>query len=160
MMLRIRSIADLVASYLGLRVDEAQPILEMADPQDRLKAVLTYLHKELDILSVQNKIQNQAKGEMSRIQREYYLREQLRAIKTELGDVDQKGEEIADLQDRIRSSKMPVEVEEESLKQLRRLENMNQDAAEASIVRTYLDWLVELSWSKASKDNIDLKKPN
>ncbi len=151
-------LADLVASYLGLRVDEAQPILEMADPQDRLKAVLSYLHKELDILSVQNKIQNQAKGEMSRIQREYYLREQLRAIKTELGDVDTKGEEIANFQDKIRDSKMPEDVEEEALKQLRRLEGMNQDAAEASIVRTYLDWLVELPWSKASKDNIDLKK--
>ena len=151
-------LADLVASYLGLRVDEAQPILEMANPADRLKAVLDHLNKELDILSVQEKIQTEARGEMTKIQREYYLREQLRAIKNELGDGDPKGEEVREMREKIDEAKMPKEVEEEANKQLKRLEGMHPDAAEASIVRTYLDWLIELPWSKASKDNIDLKK--
>lgn len=151
-------LADLVASYLGLKVEEAQPILEMVDPSDRLKAVLGLLHKELDILSVQEKIQTQARGEMSKIQREYYLREQLRAIKSELGDNDSKGEEVTELRKKIEAAKMLKEAEEESMKQLRRLESMHPDAAEASIVRTYLDWMVELPWSRSSKDNIDIAK--
>lgn len=151
-------LADLVASYLGLRVEEAQPLLEMVDPADRLKAVLNHLHKELDILSVQEKIQTQARGEMSKIQREYYLREQLRAIKNELGDVDSKAEEIREVREKIEAAKMPREAKEESLKQLKRLENMHPDAAEASIVRTYLEWLTDLPWSRMSKDNIDLAK--
>ncbi|HLG20625.1 MAG TPA: endopeptidase La [Bdellovibrionota bacterium] len=151
-------LADLVASYLGLKVEEAQPILEMTEPEDRLKAVLTHLQKELDILSVQQKIQTQAKGEMTRMQREYYLREQLRAIKSELGEGDSKGEELRELREKIDKVKMPPEAEEEAYKQLKRLENMHPDAAEASIVRTYLDWLVDLPWSVMSKDNIDLSK--
>jgi ATP-dependent Lon protease len=151
-------LADLVASYLGLKVDEAQPILEMSNPRERLKAVLAHLHKELDILSVQQKIQSAAKGEMTRMQREYYLREQLRAIKNELGDTDSKGEEMGELREKIQKSKMSPEVEEEALKQLKRLEGMHQDAAEASIVRTYLDWLIDLPWARSSKDNIDIEK--
>ncbi|MFH1017844.1 MAG: endopeptidase La [Pseudomonadota bacterium] len=151
-------LADLVASYLGLKVDEAQPILEMANPRERLKAVLSHLHKELDILSVQQKIQSAAKGEMTRMQREYYLREQLRAIKNELGDTDSKNDEVNELRDKIQKAKMPPEVEEEAIKQLKRLEGMHQDAAEASIVRTYLDWLIDLPWVKASKDNIEIEK--
>ncbi|MCB0271823.1 MAG: endopeptidase La [Bdellovibrionales bacterium] len=151
-------LADLVASYLVLKIDEAQPILEMNHPKARLKAVLDLLHKELDILSVQEKIQTQARGEMSRIQREYYLREQLRAIKSELGDGDPKAEEILDLRNKIEGANMPDEVEEEAYKQLKRLEAMHPDAAEASIVRTYLEWLIELPWSLSSNDNIDISK--
>lgn len=151
-------LADLVASYLVLKIEEAQPILEMVQPKDRLQAVLDLLQKELDILSVQERIQTQARGEMTRIQREYYLREQLRAIKSELGDGDPKSEEIRELREKIDLARMPAEVEEESYKQLKRLENMHPDAAEASIVRTYLEWLIELPWSKTSKDNIDIAK--
>jgi ATP-dependent Lon protease len=151
-------LADLVASYLVLKIDEAQPILEMTHPKDRLKAVLDLLHKELDILSVQEKIQTQARGEMSRIQREYYLREQLRAIKSELGDGDPKGEEIRDFREKIEAAEMSDEAEDEAFKQLKRLENMHPDAAEASIVRTYLEWLIELPWNKMSDDNIDIKE--
>lgn len=151
-------LADLVASYLVLKVEEAQPILEMTEPKDRLKSVLDLLHKELDILSVQEKIQTQARGEMSRIQREYYLREQLRAIKSELGDGDSKSEEIREMREKIEMADMPLEVEEESFKQLKRLENMHPDAAEASIVRTYLEWLIDLPWNRVSRDNINLAK--
>jgi ATP-dependent Lon protease len=151
-------LADLVASYLVLKIEEAQPILEMVNPKDRLQAVLALLHKELDILSVQEKIQSQARGEMTKIQREYYLREQLRAIKSELGDGDNKSEEMRDMKDKIELAKMPGEVEEEAIKQLKRLENMHPDAAEASIVRTYLEWLIDLPWNKMSKDNINIQK--
>ncbi len=151
-------LADLVASYLGLKVDEAQEILEMLDPKERLQAVMKFLQKELEILSVQQKIQTQAKGELSKLQREYYLREQMRAIKAELGDNDSKGEEVRELRDKIEKAKMLPEAEEEAIKQLNRLEGMHPDAAEATIVRTYLDWMIELPWSKASKDNIDLSK--
>jgi ATP-dependent Lon protease len=151
-------LADLVASYLVLKIEEAQPILEMVNPKDRLQAVLNLLHKELDILSVQEKIQSQARGEMTKIQREYYLREQLRAIKTELGDGDNKSEEMRDMREKIELAKMPGEVEEEAVKQLKRLENMHPDAAEASIVRTYLEWLIDLPWNKMSKDNINISK--
>ena len=151
-------LADLVASYLVLKIEEAQPILEMVNPKDRLKAVMDLLHKELDILSVQEKIQSQARGEMTKIQREYYLREQLRAIKSELGDGDNKSEEMRDMRDKIEAAKMPGEVEEEAIKQLKRLENMHPDAAEASIVRTYLEWLIDLPWNKMSKDNINIQK--
>ncbi len=151
-------LADLVASYLVLKIEEAQPILEMINPKDRLQAVLSLLNKELDILSVQEKIQSQARGEMTKIQREYYLREQLRAIKSELGDGDSKSEEIRDLKDKIDLAKMPPEVDEEAHKQLKRLENMHPDAAEASIVRTYLEWLIDLPWAKMSKDNINISK--
>lgn len=151
-------LADLVASYLVLKIDEAQPILEMVHPRERLQAVLDLLHKELDILSVQEKIQTQARGEMSRIQREYYLREQLRAIKSELGDGDPKAEEILNFRNKIEASNMPEEVEEEAYKQLKRLESMHPDAAEASIVRTYLEWMIELPWNKSSHDNINIAK--
>ncbi len=151
-------LADLVASYLVLKVEEAQPILEMTDPGERLKAVLDLLQKELDILSVQERIQTQARGEMSKIQREYYLREQLRAIKNELGEIDSKAEEIGDLKARIDAARLPKEAEEEAIKQLRRLDSMHPDAAEASIVRTYLEWIGDLPWSKMSKDNIDITK--
>ncbi|MCB0308738.1 MAG: endopeptidase La [Bdellovibrionales bacterium] len=151
-------LADVVASYLGLRVDEAQPVLAMLDPGDRLREVLNFLNKELDILNVQEKIQTEARGEMTKIQREYYLREQLRAIKNELGDGDPKQEELREIREKVELTRMPREVEEEAFKQLKRLEGMHPDAAEASIVRTYLDWLIDLPWSKVSKDNIDLKK--
>jgi ATP-dependent Lon protease len=119
---------------------------------------LNLLHKELDILSVQEKIQSQARGEMTKIQREYYLREQLRAIKSELGDGDNKSEEMREMREKIEMAKMPEEVEEEAIKQMKRLENMHPDAAEASIVRTYLEWLIDLPWNKMSKDNINIQK--
>jgi len=151
-------LADLVASYLVLKIGDAQPILEMVHPKQRLQAVLDHLHKELDILSVQEKIQTQARGEMTRIQREYYLREQLRAIKSELGDGDPKAEEIHNFRKKLDGADMPSEVEEEAHKQLKRLESMHPDAAEASIVRTYLEWLIELPWSTTSSDNINITK--
>ncbi len=151
-------LADLVASNLGLKVEESQAILETIDPIARLKKIGESLLKEHELLTMQQRIQSQAKEEMNRLQKEYFLREQLRAIKNELGDVDGKSQEIDDLKEKIESAKMPEEVSREALKQLQRLETMHPDAAEASMVRTYLDWLIDVPWSKSTVDQIDLKK--
>jgi ATP-dependent Lon protease len=151
-------LADLVASNLRLKIEEAQGVLEEADPVARLTLVNNLLSRELQLADMQAKIQNQAKEEMSKSQREYFLREQLKAIKSELGDIDGKVEEIDELREKIKAAGMPEEVAKEAEKQLRRLEGMHPDSAESSVVRTYLDWLVELPWKKETKDNILIAK--
>lgn len=151
-------LADLVASNLGLKVSDAQGILETHDSIERLKKIHEILSKEIEVLSIQAKIRSQAKDEMTKSQKEYFLREQIRAIKNELGDTDLKGEEIMELRDKIMSAKMPHEVEVEALKQLGRLERMHPDASEASMLRTYIDWLVETPWNKQTVDNLDLAR--
>lgn len=149
-------LADLVASNLGLKVSEAQELLEIFDPVDRLRKVNEILIKELEILAMQARIRSQARDEMTKSQREYFLREQIRAIKTELGDNESKSEDIAELRAKIEAARMPEEVYQEAIKQAGRLERMHQDASEATIVRTYLDWLVDIPWSKTTQDNLDL----
>ena len=151
-------LADLVASNLRLRIEEAQEILELTDPMQRLLKVNECLAKELELSTVQARIQSEAKEEMNRTQREYYLREQLRAIKRELGDLDERDEEIEDLRKKITKARLSKVAREEALKQLNRLDQMHPDAAEASMVRTYLDWLVELPWNRGTRDHLDLKK--
>jgi len=149
---------DLVSANIGLNVEDAQKLLEILDPTERLKKLNELVAKELELLEIQVRIQNQAKEEMSKTQREYFLREQLRAIQKELGEVDEKAAEIAEFREKIEKAKMPEEVEEEALKQLRKLEMMHPDAMEASWVRNYLEWLVELPWNKSTKDNLDIKR--
>jgi ATP-dependent Lon protease len=151
-------LADLVASNLDLTVEKAQEILEVLDPIERLKALGEVLGKEVQVLTMQAKIQSQARDEMSRTQREYFLREQMRAIRSELGEEDERAKEFRDLRRKIKKAKMPPEVEKEVLRELDRLEQMHPDAAEASMVRTYIDWLIDMPWSKSTKDNLDLKK--
>ncbi|MBI5892494.1 MAG: endopeptidase La [Deltaproteobacteria bacterium] len=151
-------LADLVASNLGLKVDDAQKLLEIIDPVKRLEKVNEYLVRELQVSTMQAKIQSQAKDEMDKSQREYFLREQMRAIKTELGEIEEISEEIDEIKKKIKKAKMPKDVEKEALKQADRLEMMHPDAAEATLIRTYLDWLVEIPWSKSTKDVLDIKK--
>ncbi|MBI2604797.1 MAG: endopeptidase La [Deltaproteobacteria bacterium] len=151
-------LADLVASNLGLKVAEAQGILETTNAGERLKKINEILQKELEILALQAKIRSQAKDEMTKSQKEYFLREQIRAIKSELGDADSKGEEMQELRDKVASAKMPPEAEQEALKQLARLERMHPDASEASMLRTYIDWLIDMPWSKSTKDTLDIVK--
>lgn len=151
-------LADLVASNMKLRIEEAQMVLELFDPVERLRRVSELLHRELEVSTMQAKIQSQAKEEMSKTQRDYFLREQLRAIKHELGETDERTEEINELREKIAKAKMPPEVEKEALKQLSRLEMMHPDAAEASILRTYLDWMVELPWSCSTRDRLNIGK--
>ncbi|MDH4236303.1 MAG: endopeptidase La [Nitrospira sp.] len=150
-------LADMVASNLGLKVDVTQAVLESHDPIQRLRRVSDILGKEIEVLSMQQKIQAQAKGEMDKTQREYFLREQLKAIQKELGELDERAEEVTEFRKRIKDVKMPDKVLKEAEKQLKRLEKMHPDTAESSTVRTYLEWMVELPWSKRSKDNLDLK---
>jgi len=151
-------LADLVASNLKLKIEEAQKILETFHPLQRLKKVNEFLSKEVQVSTMQAKIQSQAREEMSKTQREYFLREQLKAIKNELGEIDEKAQEVNELREKIKKAKMPPEVEKEASKQLNRLDQMHPESAEATIVRTYLDWLVELPWSVSTQDNLDIKK--
>lgn len=151
-------LADLIVSNLGIKVSDAQKVLETIDPKERLKLVNEILANELEVLQMQQKIRSQAKDEMSKSQREYFLREQMRAIKNELGEADSKSEEMEELRDKIINAGMPAAVETEALKQLARLERMHPDASEASMVRTYLDWMVDLPWSKKTEDRIDLSR--
>ena len=151
-------LADLVASNLGLKVSDAQGILETNHPMERLQKVHELLTREIEVLAIQAKIRSQAKDEMTKSQKEYFLREQIRAIKSELGDNDTKGEEMGELKEKVAACKMPPEVEQECLKQLGRLERMHPDASEASMLRTYIDWLIETPWSKSTVDNLDLMR--
>ncbi|HKJ87091.1 MAG TPA: endopeptidase La, partial [Gammaproteobacteria bacterium] len=152
------SLADLVASNIGLKVAETQALLEVFDPFERLRRVKDLLAKELELMTVQNRIQSQAKEEMGKSQREYFLREQLRAIQSELGEADPRAEDVAELRLKLEEAALPGEARAEAEKQLRRLEAMHPESAEYSLIRTYLDWLVELPWSRSTKDNLDLKK--
>lgn len=151
-------LADLIASNLGIKVPDAQKVLETVDQKDRLRLVNEILASELEVLQMQQKIRSQAKDEMSKSQREYFLREQMRAIKGELGEADSKSEEMEELREKVHNSGMPAQVETEALKQLARLEKMHPDASEASMVRTYLDCLTDLPWNKKTEDAIDLTK--
>lgn len=151
-------LADLIASNLGLKVADAQKVLETSNPKERLALVNEILANELEVLQMQAKIRSQAKDEMSKSQREYFLREQMRAIKNELGENDSKSEEMEELRERILKAGMPETVQIEALKQLGRLERMHPDASEASMVRTYLDWMVDLPWGKSTTDNLDLER--
>jgi ATP-dependent Lon protease len=151
-------LADLVASNLRLKIEESQTILEIFDPIERLKKVNELLTRELELSTMQARIQNQAKEEMSKTQRDYFLREQLKQIQQELGEGDERAEELSELKKQIERAKMPSEVKREADKQLRRLEQMHPESSEASLVRTYLDWLVDLPWSKKTKDNLNIKK--
>ena len=151
-------LADLIASNLNLHVAEAQAILELLNPIERLHKIDDILTRELEILSIQAKIRNVAKDEISKSQKEYFLREQIKAIKTELGEEDGSGplDEFGEFREKIKKAKMPTEAEKESYKQLSRLEKMHPDSSESSILRNYLEWIVDLPWSSSTKDNIDL----
>lgn len=149
-------LADLIASNIGLNVDQAQKVLETENHKERLKLVNEILANELEVLQMQARIRNTAKDEMNRSQREYFLREQMRAIKNELGESDSKTEEIDELREKVLAANMPEAVEKETMKQIARLERMHPDASEASMMRTYLDWMVELPWTKSTKDQLEL----
>lgn len=151
-------IADLIASNLGIKVPDAQSVLEKTDPIERLRLVNEILSVELETMQTQSKGRTGSKDDMSKTQREYFLREQMKAIKNELGEGDSKSEEMDELREKLVNAGMPPQVETEALKQLGRLERMHPDASEATMVRTYLDWMADLPWSKKSEDHIDLKR--
>jgi ATP-dependent Lon protease len=150
-------LADLVASNLRLDIEDSQKLLEITDPMERLRKVHDLLSREVQLSTMQAKIQSDVKDEISKSQREYFLREQVRAINRELGQQDESTLELDEYQKKIKRAKMSREADSEAVKQLKRLEQMHPDSAESTVVRTYLDWLVDLPWSKSSKDVIDIK---
>lgn len=149
-------LADLVGSNLRLKITESQSILEEQNPIKRLALVSELLTKELEVSTVQAKIQSDAKEEMGKSQREYYLREQLHALQKELGDGDERGQEIDDLLRKLKKTKMPKPVRKEAKKQIGRMEMMHPDSSEATIIRTYIDWILDVPWKKGTKDRLDL----
>jgi len=151
-------LADLVAANLGLKLEEGQGILEELDPIARLEMVGIFIVKELQVAQMQASIQSHAKDEMDKTQREYFLREQMRAIKAELGEMDELSDESEEFREKIKKAQMPPHAEKEALKQVDRLEMMHPDAAESALIRNYLEWLVDIPWSVQTKDMLDLVK--
>ncbi len=151
-------LADLSASNLELKVEDAQSVLDVHDPVPRLRKVNDLLSKEIEVLTVQQEINSQARADIDRSQREYFLRQQLKAIQGELGEGSELYEEIELYRDKILKAKMPENAEEEALRQLKKLERMHPDAAETATLRNWLDIMTELPWAKQSKDNLNLPK--
>jgi ATP-dependent Lon protease len=151
-------LADFIAFHLNLKTEEKQAILEAFDAKKRLEKVGKYLRKELEILELGSKIQSRVRDQMTKSQREYFLREQLKAIQQELGGMDEQQAEIDELAGKIKEAKMPEVPEEKALKELSRLEKMAPGSAETSVIRTYLDWLIGLPWAVESEEKLDLKE--
>ena len=151
-------LADLTAATLDLKIEEAQKLLDITDPFERLKKVYETLIKELQLLDVQSKISTEAKGEMDKLQKQYFLRQQLKAIQKELGEGSEIQEEVSLYQSKLKKLKVAKEVREEVEKQINRLSQMHPESAETAVVRNYLDWMFALPWNKTTKDNLDLTK--
>src|SRR6266550_2608789 len=151
-------LADLSASNLELKVEDAQSVLNIADTTARLRRVNELLNKEIEVLTVQQEINTQARADIDRSQREFYLRQQMKAIQTELGEGNELGEDVQQFREKIEAAKMPKPAEEEALRQLKKLERMHPDAAETATLRNWMEIMTDLPWSKASKDNLDLQK--
>ncbi len=150
-------LADIIASHLTLRIEEKQNILEAADIVTRLEKLCAIVAKELEIVELERKINIRVRKQMEKTQKEYYLREQMKAIQRELGEKDERMAEGEELREKIAEAKFPKEVEEKALKEVDRLEKMPPMAAEAAVVRNYLDWLLSLPWNKSTRDRLDLK---
>ncbi len=151
-------LADFISSNLGLKVENAQVLLEIHNPVERLRKLHEFLLMEVELLTVQQEIQNKAKEEIGKFQKEIFLKQQMEAIRKELGELDERSQEIKEYREKIEKTGMPEVVKAEALKQIDRLEKMHPDSAESTITRTYLDWLIELPWNKSTEDNLDLKK--
>uniref|UniRef100_UPI003077DCCC LON peptidase substrate-binding domain-containing protein n=1 Tax=Desulfovibrio sp. TaxID=885 RepID=UPI003077DCCC len=150
-------LADLIAANLRMKTAEAQRILEAVNPVERLMLVNIQLEREVEVATMQAHIQSTAREGMDKAQKEYFLREQIKAIRHELGDAASEGEEELDeLRKALDKAGLPKDVRKEADKQLRRLSGMHADSSEANVVRTYLDWLVELPWKKLSRDRLDI----
>jgi len=151
-------LADFVVSNLDSKLPDSQAVLETLDVKDRLEKVTLLLNRELEILKMGSRIQSQIESEVSKTQREFFLRQQLKAIQKELGEGDERAIEIQEFKKKIKKAKMSPEVESEALKELNRLEKMTPASAEYTVARTYLDWLVSLPWSVFTEDNLDVEQ--
>ncbi len=151
-------LADFIAFNTNLNINEKQEILETIDIKERLQKVTYYLTRELEILEIANKIQNEVKNEIEKSQKEYFLRQQMKAIQKELGEIDPREMEINELRQKLQEAKLPPEAMKEAERELERLSLMPPGSAEYTVTRTYLDWLVSLPWAKSTEDNLDIKK--
>jgi ATP-dependent Lon protease len=149
-------LADLITSNLDIQVDEKQDVLETFDLKVRMRKVLQFLSRQLEVLKVREKINTQVQEEMGRNQREYVLRQQLKAIKEELGELDEGGGDLEEFKEKITQAKMPADVEKVALKQYDRLKVMQPSSAEYTVTRTYLEWLIELPWAVSTDDLLDI----
>jgi ATP-dependent Lon protease len=152
------NLADFIASNINISLEEKQELLEALDVKKRLEKLTIFLNKELEILEIGSKIQSQVQTEMSKSQREYFLREQLKAIQKELGEVDERVMEINEFKEKIEKSGMPEEAAKEAERELDRLSKMPVAAAEYTVARTYLEWLTSLPWNVSTEDNLDIKR--
>ena len=150
-------LADTVASHMALRVSEKQELLETVRTSERLERVYSFMENEIGVLQVEKKIRSRVKRQMEKTQREYYLNEQLKAIQKELGDTDDSREELHELEERIRKTKLSKEASDKALAELKKLRNMSPMSAEATVVRNYLDWLLSIPWKKRSRIKGDIK---
>jgi ATP-dependent Lon protease len=150
-------LADLIAANVDVPIEEKQAVLETVDLKARMKLVLELLNRKREILKLSNKIDSAVKGEMSKTQREYYLRQQLKAIKEELGEMGEEEEELDELQERLKKAGLPPDVEKVAQKELNRLKTIPAASSEYTVARTYLDWIADLPWSKTSEDNLDIE---
>ena len=151
-----RHLANLIATSVRMDIEDAQSLLEIDDVKEKLRRLTTILGRELEVLELGKKIQKEAQGSMEKVQREYFLREQLKAIRRELGEEDEQTVEIEDYRMQIKQVGMPEEAEKEALRELSRMEKMPIAAAEYSVIKTYLDWMVNLPWSRGTEDNLDV----
>ncbi len=151
-----RQLAYLVASSMRLEMNDAQELLEIDSVQEKLLRLTHLLHNEVDVTELGNKIQSQAQGEMEKMQKDFFLREQMKAIQKELGEEDEQEADIRELEERIEAAGMPEEAHKESLRELNRMRRMPIQAAEYSVIKTYLDLMVSLPWQKTTEDNLDI----
>lgn len=149
-------LADMIASHLNISTTEKQQILETINVKERLQKVTALINKEMEVLELATKIQSQVKSEMEKGQREYYLRQQMKAIQDELGEGDEHAVEVSDLKKKLAEAKLPQEAQKEAERELSRLERMSPAAAEYTVSRTYLDWIIALPWSITTEDNLDI----
>lgn len=151
-------LADVIVSYVYLKPEDNQKILEAFDFYERLEVLHSILQEEIEILKIEDKINQRVKKQISKVQKEYYLKEQLKAIQQELGEEDEVSEEVEEYREKIEKIKMPKEIKEKTLKEVERFYKISPNSAEVGVIRTYLDWIVELPWDKETKDKVDLKK--
>ena len=151
-------LADVIASIINSVPAEKQKILEILDVKERLKEVTRLISHQLEVLELGNKIQSQVKDDIDKSQREYYLRQQLKAIKQELGETDETNVEIAEYRAKIEKKNLPAEAKKEAERELERLSRMHPSSAEYTVASTYLDWITALPWNESTEDNLDIKK--
>jgi ATP-dependent Lon protease len=150
--------ADVIASYIFLKQEDDQSILEAFDISERLEVLHKILQAEIELLEIEDKINQRVRKQISKVQKEYYLREQLKAIQKELGEEEDYSTEIEEYKEKIKKAKMSKEAEEKALKEVERLSKMPSYSAEVGVIRTYIDWLIDLPWAKETKEKIDIKK--